>query len=35
MSKAAAIATKCHTTLQRAGLTVAQESAIDALAAGK
>ena len=35
MSKPTAIATKCDTTLQRAGLTVAQESAIDALAAGK
>ena len=35
MSKPAATATKCDTTLQRAGLTVAQESAIDALAAGK
>ena len=35
MSKTTAIATKCDTTLQRIGLTVAQESAIDALAAGK
>ena len=35
MSKAIAIATKCHTTLQRATLSVAQESAIDALASGK
>ena len=35
ISKPTAIATKCDTALQRAGLTVAQENAIDALAAGK
>ena len=35
MNKSTAIATKCDTSLQRVGLTVAQESAIDALAAGK
>jgi hypothetical protein len=34
MSKATAIATKCDTVLRPAGLTVAQENAVDALASG-